>query len=170
MLGRTDFRLIATRDDGERVFLRRQLEAALALRNLLDDAAYADWRVLDRGIGAFVGEHDYMIVPQLDELPEVSDTDQLMRFRIETLPAGTQMSTWLRLDRATPREVAFFTEVLEVFTRDGRIGGRAAIGHGRVATELTCTQLAGEPAETVDWRAPLLADPAAAITALQALA
>ena len=109
-------------------------------------------------------------VPQLDELPEPSDTDQLMRFRIETLPAGTTMSTWLRLDRATPREVAFFTEVLEVFTRDGRIGGRAAIGHGQVATELTCTQLAGEPAEPVDWRAPLLADPAAAITALQALA
>jgi hypothetical protein len=67
-LGRSDFRLLATREDGERVFLRRQLEAALALRDLLDEAAFADWRMLDRGIGAFVGEHDYMIVPELDRL------------------------------------------------------------------------------------------------------
>lgn len=67
-LGRTDFRLLETQSDGTRVFRRRQLEAALALRSLMDDGALRDWRAVDRAIGAFVGEHDYMIVPELDQL------------------------------------------------------------------------------------------------------
>ncbi|MET0412824.1 MAG: DUF3160 domain-containing protein [Polyangiaceae bacterium] len=67
-LGRMDFRLLETQDDGSRVFRRRQLEAALALRSLMDGPALADWSAVDRAIGAFVGEHDYMIVPELDQL------------------------------------------------------------------------------------------------------
>lgn len=66
-MGRIDFRMIETTEDGTRVFRRRQLEAALGLRVLMDSAA-ADWTSVDRTITAFVGEHDYMTPPELDEL------------------------------------------------------------------------------------------------------
>lgn len=67
-MGRIDFRMIETTPDGERVFRRRQLEAALAMRALMDAAALDDWTNVDRTITAFVGEHDYMIVPELDQI------------------------------------------------------------------------------------------------------
>jgi hypothetical protein len=66
--GRTDLRLIETQADGTRVFLRRQLDAALALRELMDEASLADWTAIDTTIGAFVGEHDDMTVPELGAL------------------------------------------------------------------------------------------------------
>jgi len=67
-LGRIDLRLIETLDDGTRKFWRRQLETALALGALLDETSREDFRVIDATVGAFVGEHDYMTVPQLGEL------------------------------------------------------------------------------------------------------
>jgi hypothetical protein len=67
-LGRIDLRLIETQDTGERIFWRRQLEAALGLDALLDDAARHDWEVIDHIVGAFVGEHDSMTLPELDAL------------------------------------------------------------------------------------------------------
>jgi hypothetical protein len=67
-LGRVDLRLIETQPTGERVFWRRQLEAALGLGALLDESSRHDWDVIDRVIGAFVGEHDSMTVPELDRL------------------------------------------------------------------------------------------------------
>ena len=66
--GRSDLRLIETQPDGARVFLRRQLDAALALRELMDEASLADWTAIDATVGAFVGEHDEMTVPQLGAL------------------------------------------------------------------------------------------------------
>ncbi len=48
------------------MFRRRQLEAALGLRELMESAAQ-DWASVDRTITAFVGEHDYM-TPELDQL------------------------------------------------------------------------------------------------------
>jgi hypothetical protein len=54
-MGRIDFRLIETMPDGSRVFWRRQLEAALAMRDLMDAAALEDWSGIDRTITAFVG-------------------------------------------------------------------------------------------------------------------
>ena len=45
------------------MFRRRQLEAALALRELLDAARLRRLAVDRRTIGAFVGEHDYMTLP-----------------------------------------------------------------------------------------------------------
>lgn len=65
-LQRVDFRLIETQDTGEQVFSRRQLEAALALRALMDDAALGRWRDIDQAVQAFVGEADYMLPPDLD--------------------------------------------------------------------------------------------------------
>lgn len=67
-LGRIDLRLIETLGDGSRKFWRRQLETALAVGALLDDTSREDYRVIDATIGAFVGEHDSMTVPQLGEL------------------------------------------------------------------------------------------------------
>lgn len=65
-LQRVDFRLIETDDLGNQVFSRRQLEAALALRALMDEGALARWRDIDQAVEAFVGEPDYMLPPDLD--------------------------------------------------------------------------------------------------------
>jgi hypothetical protein len=67
-LGRIDFRLIETQNDGRQVLRRRQVESVVALRRLFDEAAFADYLSIDATIGAFVGEHDYMTLQQVDEL------------------------------------------------------------------------------------------------------
>jgi hypothetical protein len=67
-LGRIDLRMIETKDNGSQVFHRRQLETAMGLRALLDEQGDSDWRAIDRVVTAFVGEHDYMTVPQLADL------------------------------------------------------------------------------------------------------
>jgi hypothetical protein len=67
-LGRTDFRLLETQKDGSQILRRRQVESVVALRRLLDDAAFADYSAIDATISAFVGEHDYMTLPEVDEL------------------------------------------------------------------------------------------------------
>jgi len=67
-LGRTDFRLLEADGSGELQLNRRQVEAALALRGLMDDGANAAYASVDAIVTAFVGEHDYMTAPQLDDL------------------------------------------------------------------------------------------------------
>lgn len=67
-LGRIDFRLIETQEDGSSLFHRRQLEGALALHSLMNAALSASHKSVDDFVTAFVGEHDYMTVPQLGEL------------------------------------------------------------------------------------------------------
>jgi hypothetical protein len=66
--GRTDLRLIETLDNGNRVFRRRQLEAALGLSELLDVEGLGHWTAIDSVLGAFVGEHDYMTLLELGPL------------------------------------------------------------------------------------------------------
>jgi hypothetical protein len=67
-LGRLDFRLIETTPQGTQVLRRRQVESVIALRKLLDPAAFAEYRAIDGTITAFVGEHDYMTLEEVDEL------------------------------------------------------------------------------------------------------
>lgn len=67
-LGRTDLRLIETLPDGSQTFRRHQLEIAYGLRELLDEQGFADFRAIDAAIGAFVGEHDDMTLPEIDAL------------------------------------------------------------------------------------------------------
>ena len=67
-LGRTDFRLIETTADGEQVLRRRQVESVVALRKLLPGDVFAEYQAIDAAIGAFVGEHDYMTLEEVDEL------------------------------------------------------------------------------------------------------
>lgn len=67
-LGRIDFRILEPQPDGKQLFHRRQLEGAYALRTLISDGTLKDWKRIDDTIGAFVGEHDNMVLPELDAL------------------------------------------------------------------------------------------------------
>jgi hypothetical protein len=69
-LGRVDFRLLETLEDGSQVFRRRQLEGALALRSLLGPSPLARWRRIDEALRAFAGDADSMTVPELDRFVE----------------------------------------------------------------------------------------------------
>jgi len=67
-LGRVDFRMLETQQDGSQVFQRRQVEGALALRDLMGDSTQSRWGRVDGAIQAFVGESDYMTLPELSSL------------------------------------------------------------------------------------------------------
>lgn len=81
---------------------------------------------------------------------DIPGTSRQMLYRIETFPAGTVFSTWLRLRRGTPLERAFLHDVLAAYGCDGRLGGRVGTGHGLVRVDLTCDDTA--PSDC-DWRA-----------------
>ncbi len=74
-LGRTDFRLLETQSDGTQVFRRRQLEAALALRDLVGSELLTSFSRIDDTVTAFVGEHDYMQLHELAELQAALGVD-----------------------------------------------------------------------------------------------
>ena len=80
--------------------------------------------------------------------PVLRGSNQML-FHLETFPAGTVFSTWLRLRRPSPLEAAFFVDVLQAFVDEGRLGGRVGIGHGMVRTVVAADH---PPAEHVDWR------------------
>jgi len=67
-LGRTDFRMLETQSNGQQVFRRNQLEAALLLRELIDAPLRERFARVDDTVTAFVGEHDYMRLAELDSL------------------------------------------------------------------------------------------------------
>ena len=68
-LGRIDFPFLHTDPQtGKQLLVRQSVNAAFALRALLDDAAMARWQRLDRTIRAFVGEPDSMAPPEIDRL------------------------------------------------------------------------------------------------------
>jgi len=67
-LGRIDFRMLETQPDGRQLFRRRQLLAALALRDLVTADGLTSFARIDDTVTAFVGEHDYMQLHQLDAL------------------------------------------------------------------------------------------------------
>jgi hypothetical protein len=68
-LGRTELPIIHVDENtGKSRFVRRQLNLAVALRRLMDDAAFARWKLVDATIRAFVGEPDSMSPPQIDTL------------------------------------------------------------------------------------------------------
>ena len=86
-LGRTDFRLIETQTDGSRVFHRRQLNAVLALRDATSDVMES-YDQIDAVVSAFVGEHDYMQLHEVDQLLTdlgVSDTSAVADLPDQTI-------------------------------------------------------------------------------------
>ena len=80
----------------------------------------------------------------------------LMRYEIETLPAGTRFESFLRLDRATAFDISFFSDVVATFVNSGTIGGRTAIGHGLVHTTFERLLVAGVEPQPLDWRSHLV--------------
>lgn len=95
-------------------------------------------------------------LPQLEEYSHLDDVEHdaagQMRFVVETFPAGSRFATWARIEQGTDLQISFFTDVLAAFTSWGQLGGRLAIGHGRVAVTAAPTLVAGTHTE-VDWRA-----------------
>ncbi|MDC0677619.1 DUF3160 domain-containing protein [Sorangium atrum] len=67
-LGRVDFRFLETQQDGTQRFQRRHLEGAYVLRALADAETLARYKRIDDAVQAFVGESDYMTLPELDDL------------------------------------------------------------------------------------------------------
>ncbi|WP_437686856.1 DUF3160 domain-containing protein [Sorangium sp. So ce176] len=67
-LGRVDFRFLETQIDGTQVFQRRQLEGAYVVRALAEAKTLDRYTRIDDTIQAFVGESDYMTLPELDDL------------------------------------------------------------------------------------------------------
>ncbi|WP_437911832.1 DUF3160 domain-containing protein [Sorangium sp. So ce302] len=67
-LGRVDFRFLETQQDGTQRFQRRHLEGAYVLRALADAETVARYKRIDDAIQAFVGESDFMTLPELDDL------------------------------------------------------------------------------------------------------
>lgn len=92
-----------------------------------------------------------------------------MLFHVETFPAGTVFSTWLKLRRPSPLEAAFLADVLDTFRADGRLGGRVGIGHGQVRVDLD-PDIDADPREHIDWRAIVTTNRAQLLAALEALA
>lgn len=69
-LGRIDFRLLETQGDGSQVFHRRQFDAIHALAQLFGEAQHSRFTRIDAIVRAFVGEPDYMMLPELQRLLE----------------------------------------------------------------------------------------------------
>ena len=67
-LGQIDFRMTQSTVSGGSVFVRREFDAILALREAMDPRALELWRMIDRLVGFFVGMHDSMTVEQIDTL------------------------------------------------------------------------------------------------------
>lgn len=88
-------------------------------------------------------------------------------YRVETFPAGTPLAWWARLDRATDLEIAYFADLLASFATHGHLGGRTAIGHGRVRVDVARELVAGTPPTPVDWRAHLTTNRDDTLTALE---
>lgn len=87
-LGRVDLRLLETQPNGEQLFRRRQLQIMVLLRDLIGRDLRPSFDRLDRTIGAFVGEPDYMTLPQVDLLLEalgVSNASALSSLSDETI-------------------------------------------------------------------------------------
>lgn len=98
------------------------------------------------------------------------ETSPLGRFGVETLPAGTRLQTWVRIDHATPTQVAFLRDVLTVFAERGHLGGRAAAGHGRITATMHAKIFRGQlPDDRTDWAAELAEHRDEAIAALSQL-
>lgn len=95
-------------------------------------------------------------------------TSSFALFRIETFPAGSRFTGWIKANHITAMQLAFLLDLLDRFTTHGRVGGRAGIGHGRLSTDLHCQSEL--PAQLPDWRAELTTHREDALTVLRSLA
>lgn len=74
--------------------------------------------------------------PATGEVEPDEETTQ-MRYGVETLAAGTRLWCSFGLSHVTDLEWAWFCQILAQWTASGgHIGGRSAVGHGRLRLEL----------------------------------
>lgn len=81
------------------------------------------------------GTTDGLLAVDTEPAPKRGDDDQAvqMRYGVQTLPAGLRMHWWLKLERVTDLEAAWFAAVLKQWADGGGIfGGRSSTGHGRL--------------------------------------
>lgn len=90
-----------------------------------------------------------------------------MVFQVETFPIGTTFSTWALLRRPSPVEASLFAQILQVYDQHGTLGGRSAIGHGKVDMTLRLDQ--GASPDPALWRKHLEEHRAEALAALGTL-
>lgn len=135
----------------------------------VDDSTTADTATLTTitplTSDGLVDEH---ALTTLEEQPGLAGAGSIV-YRVETFPAGTTFSTWLRLERVNPIALAFFTDVLAEFDSRGRIGGRVAIGHGQVRPSWKITTRPEKLPALPDWRAHLLEHRREVLDVIQAL-
>lgn len=86
-LGRIDFRILETQDDGSQVFRRRQFDAGFSLVALMDAPARASFARIDSTIESFVGESDNMTAPQLEAMLAGIGADSVAA--VQALPDAT---------------------------------------------------------------------------------
>ena len=67
-LGRVDLRIIESLSDGSTAFRRPQYETMLLLHSLMEKPEGERWERIDTTIRTFVGESDYMVVPEVAAL------------------------------------------------------------------------------------------------------
>ena len=94
-LGRTELRLVEVDPFGTRVLVRREIEDVLALDELVTPDLRAQWDCIEQIITLFVGEADYMTLPQVQQLHDAlgiavstdlaTITDQTL---LDTIDAG----------------------------------------------------------------------------------
>ena len=113
------------------------------------------------------GQHAELVFNESGRPEPVLHGSNQMLFHLETFPAGTVFSTWLKLRRPSDLELAFFRDVLAAFVADGRLGGRVGIGHGMVQVDLHADQ---EEDAGLDWRGFVAERREEILTALGALA
>ena len=96
-LGRTDFRFLETQPGGSQVLRRRQVVAAFALRELLDQARMQTYRWVDDTIRSFVGDQDYLTIDQLTPLADIlkiSSHSDIERLSDDELTVGLRKITF----------------------------------------------------------------------------
>lgn len=113
------------------------------------------------------GDHAEGIVT--DDAATAEQLNPLLRYDIETLIAGTQLTGTLRLTNGSELDYAFLQSLVDQFSIDGHLGGRVAVGHGRIALDhIEHVVHRGTPAE-IDWIAEVGAHRDEARAALAAI-
>ncbi|NKS56343.1 hypothetical protein GS504_01775 [Rhodococcus hoagii] len=114
--------------------------------------AVADPEQPARDVDTYATDSDAVV--DLDVVRNEPTGSQLMTFRVETFPAGTQFSGWFTLVAPTPLEAAFFQDLIDDWASRGRLGSHGRIGHGSIHAEYTAAHR-GDLGQLPDWRSVL---------------
>lgn len=132
-LGRVEFRLVDMTPSGQQVLNRREIEATLALDEAFEATTREQWSQIDRILSLFVGEADYMTIPQVAALrtslgvtssaglDAIADTQLLSTLNAGSFGIQRISSQLMEVDdnvTALPRSFAFLGQR---FTVDGYV-------------------------------------------------